>query len=698
MADRYWIGGTGTWDSFTTTNWSSSSGGGGGASVPTAADSVIFDANSNTGNTAFTVTMANTPRLCNDFVASGLDGTMTLAGTNIGLTVSGNLTFQATNFTRSYTGTTTFNATTTGKIITTNGVAFNGSTVFNGVGGGWTLGSAFDNGGSLFTFNQGTLNTSASNYSITVGELLNTTGVGTLILNNSTVTISGSAGLTIASGSFALNAGNSSIVLSSSSTQLNGNNNLTFSNVSFTSVAASSAVRTITGANTFNNFSISTPSAACSNQITFSANQTVTGTLTATGSNGNQRLFLSSDVIGTSRTLNCAAIAATSDTDFGDITIAGAVGTLSGTRLGNCGGNTNITFAAGSNKYWNLTGGGNWGALAWATSSNGAVSNTNFPIPQDTAIIENTGLNVSATITVPNSIRNLPAIDASSRTNAMTFATATGTPIIYGNVTFGSNTTTTGTGTLTFSNRLTKTFNSGNVAFTQAITVNAPGGGIQLVTNNFTIPATERFTLTNGTLDLNGITLTSGFFSTATGTKNITFNGGTFTISGTSTTAWNNAQPTNFSTTAGTGNGTISMTSASAKTFVGGGSTYNCTLNQGGAGNLTITGNNTFSNITDTVQPSQIIFTAGTTNTFGNFSLAGTAGNLITLRSSTPGTRYTLSDASGIVSVSFLDIQDSNATGGAAWQAYTANGNVNSGNNLGWLFSPSSGNFFMLFI
>jgi hypothetical protein len=33
-----------------------------------------------------------------------------------------------------------------------------------------------------------------------------------------------------------------------------------------------------------------------------------------------------------------------------------------------------------------------------------------------------------------------------------------------------------------------------------------------------------------------------------------------------------------------------------------------------------------------------------------------------------------------------LDIQDSNATGGATWQAFTSNGNVNSGNNLGWDF------------
>lgn len=43
MADRYWVGGSGTWNSTNTANWSSTSGGSGGASVPTAGDNVYFD-------------------------------------------------------------------------------------------------------------------------------------------------------------------------------------------------------------------------------------------------------------------------------------------------------------------------------------------------------------------------------------------------------------------------------------------------------------------------------------------------------------------------------------------------------------------------------------------------------------------------------------------------------------------------------
>jgi hypothetical protein len=53
MANRFWVGGTGTWNN-TTTNWSASSGGAGGASVPTINDSVFFDNNS--GGSGFIVT------------------------------------------------------------------------------------------------------------------------------------------------------------------------------------------------------------------------------------------------------------------------------------------------------------------------------------------------------------------------------------------------------------------------------------------------------------------------------------------------------------------------------------------------------------------------------------------------------------------------------------------------------------------
>jgi hypothetical protein len=135
-----------------------------------------------------------------------------------------------------------------------------------------------------------------------------------------------------------------------------------------------------------------------------------------------------------------------------------------------------------------------------------------------------------------------------------------------------------------------------------------------------------------------------------------------------------------------TGTGKISMTSASAKKFLGNKNSY-ATINQGGAGDLTIVGSNSFQNITNSVQPATIKFTAATTSTFTNgFSLAGTAGNLITLGSNILAPS-TLSKASGTVSVSYCTISYSAATGGASWLAPTSSGNVDGGNNTGWSFT-----------
>lgn len=86
---------------------------------------------------------------------------------------------------------------------------------------------------------------------------------------------------------------------------------------------------------------------------------------------------------------------------------------------------------------------------------------------------------------------------------------------------------------------------------------------------------------------------------------------------------------------------------------------------------------------------------SGTTNTVGSFATSGT--NQKFLSATTPGSQATLSDASGTNSVSYLTIQDSAATGGAVFQAFTSNFNVDAGNNTGWKFSNNGGNFLMFF-
>jgi len=276
---------------------------------------------------------------------------------------------------------------------------------------------------------------------------------------------------------------------------------------------------------------------------------------------------------------------------------------------------------------------------------------------------------------------------------------ATSTVTIYGNLTLSTGMTlTTSASVMTF----------GATSGTQAITSNTKTmdfpinfngvGGIWQLQDALLMGSTRILNHFNGTIDLNGKTLTVGTaYITGTGTKNLTFNGGTLVCPTAATTAFNNSVPTGFTTTAGTGTGKISMTAATAKTFVGGGSTYNCTLSNDGAGALTISGANTFTNIANSVSPTSFLFTAATTTTVTNWSVNGTVGNLVTIGSVTAAS-HTLSKASGTVRSNYLSISRSTATGGASW--YAGANSTNGGNNSGWIFSnaPSiNGNFFFMF-
>jgi hypothetical protein len=273
---------------------------------------------------------------------------------------------------------------------------------------------------------------------------------------------------------------------------------------------------------------------------------------------------------------------------------------------------------------------------------------------------------------------------------------------IYGDLTLSSNmtiTSATSSGFGFLKTTGTQTVTSNGVIYNFPLYQDAVGGTMQLA-DALTMLSTRAFSHNNGTIDLNGKILTVGTqYLTNVGTKNITFNGGTLVCPAATGTAFNNGNPTGFTTTAGTGTGKISMTAATAKTFVGGGSTYNCTLSNDGAGALTISGSNTFTTIANGVQPTAFTFTAGTTQTVTNWNVSGTAGNLVTIISSTAGTAATLSKASGTVSSNYLSLKDSAATGGAAWYAGANSTNVSG--NSGWIFSnaPSNaaGSFFFMF-
>lgn len=689
MANRYWVGGSGTWDTTSTTNWSASSGGGSGASVPTVADSVFFDQ-------AGTYTVTCTGALaCLDLTVSA--GTVTFAqGTTPTFNIRGSLSLLAGTVWNP-TSTITFSATTTGKTVTTNGTTLSGAVTFNGSGGGWTLGSALTIGSSSnLQINQGTFNT--ANYAITCGAFTsNSTLTRTLNLGSSTITF----GVTVSGGIFNIannagltfNAGTSTFTSAQSSATFAGGGvtfyNLTLSN---TTVASSWA---ITGANTFNDLTIPGLTTLGVRSVSFGANQTINGTLSLGASTGAPyRTFLSSNLVGTQRTLTCAAISSVTDVDFRDINFAGAISLpVTGTRLGDCKGNNNITFPAAKTVYYRQTGTNNWGQTttgSWSATSGGSLDGTMFPLAQDTAVFPAATYPASGSTVSINASYNIGTIDMSLRTsNTMALSTGTTAPQIYGNWINGTGITFGGTGRITFAGRTSQTITSAGISFVQPFTIDAISGSVTLQ-DALTSTAATAFTLTSGTFDANNynVTLNGQISIGGTSTRTLALGSGTFSTS-ISGTAFTTAGLITGLTVTGTG--TINLTSASAKTFSGGGLQTYPTINQGGAGDLTFVGSNGFADITNTVQPATVLFTAGTTTTFSNFSLSGTAGNLITIGSVTAAS-HTLSKASGTVSGDYLSISRSTATGGASW--YAGANSTNGGNNTGWIFTaPPSGGY-----
>lgn len=705
MATRYWVGGTGTWDSSSTVNWASSSGGASGASAPTSADDVVFDNNSDS-SAPFTVTIS-TGAVCKNISfgtgGSALDQTMTLAG-SAAWSIYGSLTFPATNLTRTYTGAITFASTTTGNTITTNGVTLTGGTVtFNGVGGAWSLGSALTTTSTLLLTN-GSFDTANYNLTFTNGAISsNNTNTRTLTLGSSTVTInrtSAGSHFTVNTTNLTFNAGTSTVIVGGTSTlgQISiAVGPITFYN--FTTAYSGSQMNlgfTSSCSNfTFNNLTIGSVSGATGYSNSFymvpvttqGKTFTVNGTFTAnSGSTITNRLFIGTSTPTTNlisrsavNTINAASVSLT-NVDFQDTTATGAA-TWSGTNLGNAGNNSGITFPSSKTVYWNNTAGGTWSSNSWATSSGGAVNTANFPLAQDNAIFNDTGLNVGNTITLENYSVN--SIDFSGVTKAITLSTGTTEGIlINGNFSLSSSITMAGTRNLYFTSSSSSSITAAGQTFLGGICVLLSSSGnigtLSLGSNITTTNSTTGFVVASGVLSLGSYTFSCYFLDATSASASRTISFGTGKIICTGNDAGSGigqvfsavASPTLSIT--GQSTGSISFTSSSTKTFNGAGNSYPV-IDQNGAGLLNIWGNNTFYNITNSyssIGATSVKFFAGSSNTFSNgFNLTGTVGKVCTL-GSTSTSQATL-------------------TKSAAWNV-GAN-STNGGNNTGLVFGAGGG-------
>jgi hypothetical protein len=654
--DRFWVGGSGTWDNSSTTNWSYTSGGASGAPAPTVNDIANFDANS---GTAATVTVASTAVA----LATNIDKP------DINLTLSGNATLagsgSAGNLFSFYTGT----------------IDLSGFTLSVGIFSSLTSDNRTVSFGSGSIALTSTVTAPFTPRVLDMPFLTNftPTGTGGFTRNQAATSFivcgTGGGGSATTAPNFTINAGASTVEFSTSA-------NLKTLNFTGSTCSAQGTARlygdlTLASGGTYTNLT-----------ARFLAAATVT-------SNGKTLNDVSFDSAGATLTLADAltlGITRTFTLTQGTISLAGF--TLStGAFVSN---NTNtraISFGSGNIALTSTTGFAvvlgiaNATGFTW-TGTGGFTRNITVNTIFDFGVTGGTvtnAINLSITAGSASSI-----IGSGSWFNNLSFA---------GNSSFLSSTTLNMCGNLTLGSATS--YSSLTISYKDSGSIICNGkalGQVDIYATGGTVAFADAFSsssinLYEGTLDFSGFAVTAGIIRLASATTDRSLLMGASTVTVTATASpWQAEPPTGLTLNAGTS--TINLTLATAKTFIGGGLTY-YNINQAGAGELTINGSNTFNNITTSVLPATVRFTAGSTQTVSNFGLSGTSGNLVTINSSTLSSQFTLSKVSGVVNAQYLNIQDSNATGGATWNASFSTDN---GNNTGWNISAGAAtSFFVMF-
>ena len=696
MADRYWVGGTGTWDATTTTNWASSSGGAGGSSVPTSADNVFFTTASNA--TAYAVTVATTVNCLNISFQSPTAGifTFTSSATAI-INVSGN--FSVISSTRVAFSTTAgaalnFIATTTGKTIDTllSTISIGPMAVtFDGVGGAWAIQTAFVALGGTITLTNGSLSGISAAYLSCGTFLSNNTNTRSINFNICTIVLSSTGTvLTINATGLTFSATSSTWAISGASPIWTGGG-VTYGGVSFTSTSAGTV--TIIGSSSYEGFSVTSPNVIGLKTILLDNVSTIiNNTLSINGgaanANPTMRIFIKNNILASGNTASVGfnvvspgLVQASGDVDFFGINMSGLTWASAQTRHGDCGGNTNILFPAAKIVYWNLAGAQVWSATAWALIDGGTPALNNFPLPQDTAKFTNTG-SVTGTITM-STIFNVGTLDTSTRLSAMTLQ-VNGGANVYKDWYLSGAITNSGAGALKFLGTSTQTLTTNGVIVSQVITINSSGGSLVL---GSALTSSQIFTLLSGTFDTSAssysVTIPS-FVSTVTNPRILKLNVSTITNPGNWNIDYNNC--TDVYNIAGPyatldfGGTTKTLTATNATKFP-------YIINQSSSGALTIA--SPITSIPD-IKNSFSVTGATTITLAANisvdaFSASGAAAKLLTLNSSVAGTQRTITlTTGGIVSTNYMSIRDINATGGT-W--YAGANSTNVSNNTGWIFT-----------
>ena len=634
----------GNWSAAAT--WSATgSGGADNAGAPAASDDVVLQVGS--GNC--TIDAAS---VCRSIDASAYGAGKTLTHNAFTLTI-GDGTAGAGNKALDFSGGFTYtlaNATTSAisfqsSSATQQTINFAGKTSGNvtygatAVSGNYLLsGNHVTGTAATISFVRGTLDTGAG-LTHTWGIFnTNNTNARTLTFNSSNITILDATQNALQFGSStsgwtSTNVGGTSTITLTGSAAGVVANALTFYNMVFTG-NGSTLIQSFGTGTIFNNLT-RTGNAVKTDVHRFTGTGiTVNGIFNCTGNSAINRILLCMNVVGSTPITITAAAISVNNTDFQDITGAGAATwDMSAVSSGNCGGNSmkalgDAAFTTSATQTATGTSSFTWSTHGWTSR---------VPLPQDDVVINNS-FSASQTITA-----DMPRLGRS-----INFTGATGTPqftngstivSIYGSLTLVSGMTVAGTGDINFCGRSSYQLTSATRIFLAKLLFNAPNGTYTLQ-DDCVSNVTTTSSLLAGTLDMNDHNLTVGQWGqSGTITRVFYMGSGTLELtSGTALGGFTSGTTTNLTVYPETSTILISSTSANIKQFVGGNLTYNNLTITGR--NVLITGSNTFTGTlaNNTAGLAEGLYlTSGTTQTVNSFLTNGSAGNLAKLRSSTSG-------------------------------------------------------------
>ena len=289
------------------------------------------------------------------------------------------------------------------------------------------------------------------------------------------------------------------------------------------------------------------------------------------------------------------------------------------------------------------------GDMVWTSSAKSLTVNSLLSVGGNFTTSLNTGVAINATTTVTGNFFIGPGGATLSGSAALN---------VGGNFTLYTGTTNNYSGTITFTSASSGKTITTSEQLDSTVIFNGVGG-VWTIQNILALGNSRSITITNGTLNINDGLMQAGSISNA-GTINAGASRiGVYKSGG---TLW--SCPGTFN--AGTSTISVSdyLSGASTITFDGQGRTYNnLLLTGGGTGAFIIQGSNTFNDFKCDTPPHTINFTAGTTQTVASFTVSGTAGNLMTLQSTTTGQPWHLiKSPTGVVSCDYLSLKDSHVS------------------------------------